>query len=306
MGETTLRPERPGDEEAVDAVNCRAFGKMDEANIVRSMRAVYPAYDPKFSVIAWDGDEAVGHVLFTPADIGLMGEAVRGLAVGPVAVVPERQKQGIGGAMLRHGHELGKAEGFAVAFLYGHSSYYPRHGYVACYGFCKTTIDVDALPEPSRTLHPWPVTEADLPWLAERHAAEWADVDFAWRWGPNLSEWTLPGINAVVWRDDDRRRVGFAWGKSDCPDWKTVLADDPANARDVIATIKPKALEQHPSGWLARNALDPAWGKAEASRNAAAMACALQDGALDAVIAAVESGNRPPGFTNFPIPFIVC
>ena len=301
-----IRSERPGDEPAIDAVNCRAFGKMDEANIVRGMRALHPRFDPRFSVIAWDGDEAVGHALFTPADIRLMGETVRALAVGPVAVVPEKQKQGIGGAVLRFGHKLGRQNGFALAFLHGHPDYYPRHGYVACHGFCKVTVDRDALPEPSQTLTPWPVTEDDLPWLVERHAVEWADVDFSWQWGPHPNEWALCGINAVVWRTEDGWRVGYSWGKSDCSDWKVVLADGPVGARDIIATIKPEKLEQHPSGWLAKNVLDPAWATAEAKPSAAAMACPLQDGALDAVAAAVQAGEHPPGFTNFPLPFIVC
>ena len=58
--------ERPGDEDAIDIVQCRAFGKMDEANLVRLGRAMDPRFDPRYSVCACDGDRIVGHILFWP------------------------------------------------------------------------------------------------------------------------------------------------------------------------------------------------------------------------------------------------
>ena len=60
----TLRGERPGDEDAIDIVNCRAFGSMNEANIARLTRAHSPGFDPRYSVTAWQGGVIVGHALF--------------------------------------------------------------------------------------------------------------------------------------------------------------------------------------------------------------------------------------------------
>ncbi|MHC4600965.1 MAG: GNAT family N-acetyltransferase, partial [Planctomycetota bacterium] len=71
-----LRHERPEDHETIDDVNCRAFESMDEANIVRLMRAYHPDFDPRYSVTAWEGDTLVGHALFTPARIRLLGETI--------------------------------------------------------------------------------------------------------------------------------------------------------------------------------------------------------------------------------------
>lgn len=48
----TLRSERPGDEEAIDFVVCRAFGCMHEAHLVRMIRETYSGFDPRFSVLA--------------------------------------------------------------------------------------------------------------------------------------------------------------------------------------------------------------------------------------------------------------
>lgn len=300
-----LRSERPGDEEAIDFVVCRAFGSMHEAHLVRMIRETYSGFDPRFSVLAWVGDQVVGHALFSPARMRLMGETVSALTMGPVAVLPARQRQGIGGKLLQFGHRLGESLGFAFIALNGHPSYYPRHGYRACFGFGTLTLDVDNLPEPSQKLEPWPVQREDIPWLQECQAREWADVDFAWLWGATLSEWVLPGTDTLIWRTSDGRRAGFTARRLD-KSWEWILADDPALARDVIATVKPKALKQHPSGWLARNALQPSWSTAVARSSPAAMARELRPGTLDAYLNAVQSGDRRPGFINWPLPFAAC
>jgi hypothetical protein len=140
----------------------------------------------------------------------------------------------------------------------------------------------------------------------ERFCVEWADVDFSWQWGSSLAEWTYPGVNALIWRTGDGRRAAYTLRVVKGDGLKMLLADDPALARDVIATFKPPSLQHHPSGWLAREALDPRWSRAEAKRSAAAMALELQEGVLAPAINALESGERPPGFCNWPIPFMLC
>jgi hypothetical protein len=87
--------------------------------------------------------------------------------------------------------------------------------------------------------------------------------------------------------------------------WRHVLADDPDLAREAIYTIRPATLDHHPSGWLARNVLDPAWSTATVERSDAAMACELEEGVLAPLLNALESGARPPGFCNWPLPFIL-
>ena len=301
-----IRSERPGDEGAIDVVNCQAFGSRGEAYLVELIREIIPTFDRRLSITAWDGDQMVGHVLFTPAEIRLMGETVRALAVAPVGVIPSHQKRGIGTAMLQYGHDLGREEGFALAFLNGHPSYYPRLGYKECFGFSKVTIDEGKLPSPSRELVPWPVRPADVPWLVERFAREWADVDFAWLRGKSLAEWTYPGTNALIWRTAEGRRAAYTLAPIEGKGLNLLLAEDPELARDVIAAVMPPSLDHHPSGWLAREALDGEWATVEAKSSSAAMAIGLQEGVLEAVVEAVESGRRRPGFCNWPIPFLLC
>ena len=91
MAEIQIRGELPGDEEAINVVNRRAFRHADEGQIIDDMRAVYPRYDRRFSVAAWHGEEMVGHALFSPVRLRLMGGMVRALAV-----VPDFQRRGAG------------------------------------------------------------------------------------------------------------------------------------------------------------------------------------------------------------------
>lgn len=299
-----LRGERPGDEGAIDLINSKAFRSMDEANIVRLMRDHSPTYDRRYSVMAWDGDDPVGHVLFNPARLRLMGETVTAVAVGPVAVVPQRQRQGIAGEMLRYGHELAQREGFAFAFLFGHPSYYPRHGYVPCHGLAKIHIDVDKLPQPTAAFEHRPVQPADLPWLAARCAAEQWDVDLGWLWAEAMGLWSLPGTNGVMWWTPDGRRAAYTLAAH--KQARFMLADDPEVAIEVIAAWKPKTLDQHPNGWLARHVAGCEWASCEVSPSKAGMAIELQPGALEPYMRAVEAGKRPCGATLFPLPFLAC
>jgi predicted N-acetyltransferase YhbS len=300
-----IRAETPADYDAIDFVECRAFGRMDEAQLARLMRDTYPAFDPELSIVAVDRDQINGHTLFMPAPMRMTGATVTALCVVPVCVMPERQRQGIGGAMLRHGHRLGGEMGYQFAFLLGHPSYYPRVGYAPTMGSARVKINVDKLDDPTVQLHPMPVADGDIDWLAERCAIEIEDVDFGWLWQPNLLAWSLTGVNSVMWWTKEGRRAGYTAAGIGADHFAVPLADDPELACEVIRTIKPRYLEHHPSGWLAKNAVDPAWSSAEVKFSDAAMAVELQPGLLAAYRKAVARGQRPLGFVNHPLPFVI-
>jgi putative acetyltransferase len=310
-----LRSELPGDEEAIDRINFLAFdaprrgvgGGLEEVALVRRLRS-QPGYDPVYSILALEGDEPVGHALFTPFRLRLMGRTAPALALGPLAVLPGRQRQGIGGELIRRGHSLGRLSGYEFAFLCGHPGYYPRHGYRPAFGFAKATIDLLRLPAPATALQPLPVCAADLPWLVACAEREWADVDFAIVPAARFWEWTIPAVMALIWWTEDGRRAAYtlATGNARAPEWQLVLADEPTLARDAICTIKPASLAHHPSGWLARNALDPAWSSVAVEESPAAMACELRGGTLEPYFEALKRGQRLPGACNWALPFLLC
>ena len=303
-----LRGETVADQDAIEEVVCRAFESMEEVYLIRYVRDLYPTFDRRYSITAWDGENLVGHTLFTPVNMRLMGNTVRALLVGPVAVVPHRQRQGIGRRMIDYGHDIGRRDGFALTFLQGIPAYYPRLGYYPCYGAAEAVIDVEKLPEPGHKFVRLPVHQADLPWLSERYLVEHGDVDFAVLRGTTLEEWTLPIADATMWWTEDGRRAAYTLSKS-TGDWTRkyilILADDLALARDVIAAAKPASLEHHPSGWLARNVLDREWARCEVTVRDSHMAYQLQDGALKPYLDAVQAQKRPPGACLNPLPFLL-
>ncbi|MCC7147433.1 MAG: N-acetyltransferase [Phycisphaeraceae bacterium] len=69
----------------------------------------------------------VGHIAFSPVTIS--DGSVGWFGLGPVSVVPEYQRRGIGSALIREGIERLKALGAQGCCLVGHREYYPRFGF---------------------------------------------------------------------------------------------------------------------------------------------------------------------------------
>src|SRR5689334_21311309 len=96
-----IRPETPADVDAIRAVNLAAFGGQVEADLVDALRR---EASPLISLVAVDGGGAAGHVMFSPVSIdGDAPDAPRLMGLAPVAVLPARQREGIGGALIREG-----------------------------------------------------------------------------------------------------------------------------------------------------------------------------------------------------------
>ena len=116
-----IRDERPADVRSIRQVNRRAFGRDQEANIVDALRSNGGTL---LSMIAVDED-VVGHVMYSPVTIGEM----TGAGLGPMAVVPERQRQGVGSDLVTT--SLGRLRGAACPFVVvvGHPAFYPRFGF---------------------------------------------------------------------------------------------------------------------------------------------------------------------------------
>lgn len=117
-----IRPETRQDVAAVRAVNTAAFPTAAEADLVDRLRGLV---DPFISLVAEDSG-VVGHILFTPVGVGPRAA----LALGPMAVLPGRQRQGIGSALVRAGLAACLAAGHDLVFVLGHPEYYPRFGFV--------------------------------------------------------------------------------------------------------------------------------------------------------------------------------
>jgi putative acetyltransferase len=125
-----VRRELAGDEAAIRAVTAAAFARPGEgipveAPLVDWLRAS-AAWIPELSLVAVDPDgDVAGHVLCTRGTVA----AAPVLALGPLSVRPDRQRSGIGQALVHTVLGAADALGEPLVALLGSTAYYPRFGF---------------------------------------------------------------------------------------------------------------------------------------------------------------------------------
>jgi putative acetyltransferase len=124
----TVREERPADRQAVRDVVADAFGGPEVADLLDDLRES-PAW-LGLSFVAEYGGEVVGHVAYTRAWLDAPDELVDVLVLSPLSVRPDRQREGIGAALVREtlAGLAGRPE--PLVFLEGDPGFYGRLGFV--------------------------------------------------------------------------------------------------------------------------------------------------------------------------------
>jgi len=120
-----IRLARPADRPAIDAVIAAAFGRTDEAELVNRLRA---DEDVMFELVAEEDGAVAGHILYSRlwAD-----RAELYAALAPLAVHPDRQKSGLGSALVRASLDTGREFGCHGVLVLGDPAYYGRFGFSA-------------------------------------------------------------------------------------------------------------------------------------------------------------------------------
>jgi putative acetyltransferase len=126
-----IRPERSGDERAIHDLTQTAFAPMPfsagtEGPIIDALRK---DGDLAISLVAVEGDRIVGHIAFSPVTIDGRHDGWFGL--GPISVIPELQRRGIGKALIAAGLDLLRRRNAAGCALIGDWAYYSRFGFVS-------------------------------------------------------------------------------------------------------------------------------------------------------------------------------
>jgi putative acetyltransferase len=153
-----VRAEGSSDRDAISAVHTAAFGDHGPAvaALVDSLRDA----GGELSLVAEEGGQIVGHVMFTPSLLDAPARLLAVQVLSPVGVDPRHQRRGVASALIRRGIELLVERGEPLVFLEGSPAYYARFGFEQAgpRGFRKPSLRIPdaafqvlALP----TYEPW-------------------------------------------------------------------------------------------------------------------------------------------------------
>lgn len=124
-----IRQENKNDFNEVYSLIKSAFEKAEhsdgnEQDLANSLRKS-DSFIPKLSLVAEIEGKLAGHIMFTEAKVG--NDIV--LVLAPLSVLPEKQKQGIGTALIKEAHKIARELGYQYSLVLGSEKYYPREGY---------------------------------------------------------------------------------------------------------------------------------------------------------------------------------
>lgn len=127
--EPVIRPETAADAAAIATLTRAAFAshpfsQQTEAAIIAALRVDAAL---TVSLVAECGGQVVGHIAFSPVQVS---DGTGGwFGLGPMAVAPPWQRQGIGSALLRRGLEALRARGARGCVVLGEPGFYGRFGF---------------------------------------------------------------------------------------------------------------------------------------------------------------------------------
>ncbi len=115
----------PADEQVLRDITREAFGRQYEVDYLDALRAEPKAWLPELVCMATADERPIAYALLTLASVG----STPVLSLGPVAVLPEYQRQGAGDAAVRAVLALGVERKEPAVVVLGHDQYYPRFGF---------------------------------------------------------------------------------------------------------------------------------------------------------------------------------
>jgi putative acetyltransferase len=125
-----IRAEKSVERPISDQIVRLAYGRESEVVLTECLRAT-AEFNPELSIVADQGGKILGYALYSAATVITNAGPQRALALAPIAVLPECQKQGIGERLVRHGLERCRTRGVELVFSIGQPQYFSRFGFRA-------------------------------------------------------------------------------------------------------------------------------------------------------------------------------
>lgn len=124
-----IREALESERQVILSVERAAFGSNEEADLVSGLLDDVSA-KPLLSLLAFRENRATGHILFTRAVLTPEPQvSLKASILAPLAVMPEDQKQGVGGKLIERGLDVLSDAGVDLVFVLGYPDYYTRHGF---------------------------------------------------------------------------------------------------------------------------------------------------------------------------------
>lgn len=100
------------------------------------------SYIKELDLVAFYDNQIVGHIISTKVKVvDSLNKEYEVLCVGPLSVLPDFQKKGIGTRLLKESIEIARRLGFRGMILFGNPDYYHRFGFRNAKEFEITTKD---------------------------------------------------------------------------------------------------------------------------------------------------------------------
>lgn len=119
-----LRPEQPGDEPAIGAVYVAAFDDQSELELYQRLRDS-DVFVPELSLVVQQEEMIVAHALFSRV---VAGES-EALILGPVAILPDHQRGGLGTGLVRMGLDRARALKYECVVAIGPGAFLASCGF---------------------------------------------------------------------------------------------------------------------------------------------------------------------------------
>ena len=123
-----IRPERESDAAEISAVTRAAFAPEGdvEVTLVDLLRSRGKAV---ISFVATEGEQVVGHALFSEVTVKPNYAGLRLLGLAPLSVHPDHQGRGVGSDLVERGLEECRTAGYGAVVVFGEPTYYGRFGF---------------------------------------------------------------------------------------------------------------------------------------------------------------------------------
>lgn len=138
-----IRPENLSDIQAVEEVTLTAFTGVysDNPTENRMINTLRESGELFLSLVVELDKKIIGHVAFSAVSIN--GSYISWYGLGPISVLPEFQKQGIGSKLIYDGLDLIREKGAKGCVLTGSPDYYHRFGFKS-----YPKLHYEGVPEP--------------------------------------------------------------------------------------------------------------------------------------------------------------